>query len=310
MVYIFQRLGQSEDCLNLARQLANDRELQRDSWLNSYLILETAICYGARGEWVTYTQGIRKSLELSRKNGFHIQVLREEGLLVESLYNLGQTTPAWVLAGNGLEDCIRISCPPMRTYQFLQSLHDLMETQGLQRATANIADSAGQVSSSLTNVQIRAYAQEVLGTAEANAGNTIEAEEAFRKASSLLESMPPGKAVDLYRADWEADRSFLLEREGKTSDALKRLEQGEPQVLATDNYIVRQRHYTQLASLLLHAKRPSAALNRVLFAIKDAEKSLSATNDETQRLSWERINRRSYLLLVQSLVDMDKPQEA
>jgi CHAT domain-containing protein len=309
-VYVLQRMGRSDDCLNAAAPLAQDRQLQRDSWLNSYLILETAICRAARGDWMTYAHEIRRSLELSRASGLPLQVLREEGLLVESLDHLGQTNAAWVVADSGLEDCIRRDCPPMRIYQFLQSLRGVMQAKGLESATANLADAASLASTSVSNVQIRAYAQEVLGTAETNAGNMQAAAEAFGKASALLKSMPPGQAVNLYSADWEADRSLLMEREGQRSVALQRLEQVEPEIAATDNYLVRQRHYTQLASLLLHANQPAQALARVLVAIKDAEYSLSATSNETERLSWERINRRGYLLLVQSLVAMDKPREA
>ncbi len=309
-VYVLQRMGRSDDCLKASSALAQDGQLQRDSWLNSYLILETAICRAARGDWVTYTQGIKRSLELSRANGLHLQVLREEGLLVESLDHLGQTKAAWAVADTGLEDCIRTDCPPMRAYQFLQSLRTVMQTKGLESATANVADAASLASASVSNVQIRAYAQEVLGTAETNAGNIVAAEEAFSRASTLLKSMPAGKAVNLYSADWEADRSLLMEREGQRSIALQRLEQVDPEIAATDNYLVRQRHYTQLASLLLHANQPAEALARVLVPIKDAEYSLSATSNETERISWERINRRTYLLLVQSLVAMGKPHEA
>ena len=309
-VYVLQRMGLSDDCLKVAGALALDRQLQRSSWLNSYLILETAICHAARGDWMIYTQGIRRSLELSRVSGLHLQVLREEGLLVESLDHLGQTKAAWAVADSGLEDCIRTDCPPMRAYQFLQSLRGVMQAKGLESATADVADAASLASASVSNVQIRAYAQEVLGTAETNAGNIPAAEEAFRKASALLKSMPPGQTVNLYSADWEADRSLLMERKGQRSIALQRLEQVEPEIAATDNYLVRQRHYTQLASLLLHANKPAEALARVLVAIKDAEYSLSATSNETEKLSWERTNRRGYLLLVQSLVAMDKPREA
>jgi CHAT domain-containing protein len=310
MTYSMQRMGRSQECLRLAEKIKRDRKLQQYSWLSGFFLLEEGACHSSNGDMVALKQGATQALELSRADGFPLQVLRAQGFLVDGLEALGQTQAAWTLAGRGLEDSVHTRGAPMATYQFLHSIYVATQYQGLLWAASDVADAAAQASTLATNKQIQAYAQEVLGTAETAVGQTAEADKAFSAATNLLHTLPPGRARNLYSADWEADRSALLAREGRLPEALLRMQQAEPAIAATDNYSARQHHYIEFANLLLSAGRPAEALDRMFFAIQDAEQALAVTSNETEKLSWERRTGPSYRLFVQCLVEMGKPQEA
>ena len=198
----------------------------------------------------------------------------------------------------------------MATYQFLHSIYVAVQSEGLPWAASDVADAAAHASLLGTNKQIQAYAQEVLGTAETAVGQTAQADKAFTLATDLLHTLPSGRAANLYSADWQADRSALLAREGYLSEALLQMQQAEPAIAATDNYSVRQHHYIEFAKLLLSAGKPAEALDRMFFAIQDAEQALAVTTNETEKISWERRTSPSYRLFVQCLVEMGKAQEA
>jgi hypothetical protein len=122
--------------------------------------------------------------------------------------------------------------------------------------------------------------------------------------------MPNGGVAALYRADWESDRSLLLERQGQLQLALHNMKEAANRIAATDNFDVRQRYYTRLAGLLLDAGKPADALHTSLAAVTDADHALAAANTEAERLSWEKAYGRGYRLLVESLVAIGKPRES
>jgi CHAT domain-containing protein/tetratricopeptide (TPR) repeat protein len=311
VIYTFQRMGRSGECIKLAAVLAPEQQLRRYAWLYSYHLLEASICRAARGDSTEHLHNIQRCIELSRAAGLPVQVLRERGMLVETLDSVGKTEEALRSAISGLEDCAKgAPCSPMRSYQFQQSLVVLLQEEGLWWAAADSAEAAAHTSELVPNLQVRAYAKEVLGTAETAAGHMQLASDAFSRASTILDSMPNGDAAALYRADWEADRSVLLEREGQLPLALERMRGAANQIAETDNFDVRQRYYTRMTGLLLDAGKPADAMHMSLAAVTDAEHALAATRTEEERLSWEKIYGRGYRLLVESLVAMGKPSES
>jgi CHAT domain-containing protein/tetratricopeptide (TPR) repeat protein len=310
MLYTYQRMGRSEECVKIAAH-SPQQQWRPYPWLNSYQLLESSICRAARGDSEQYQRDILHCIELSRAAQLPIQVLRERGMLVEALDSAGQPEEALRSVTLGLEECAGGAlCSPMRSYQFQQSLLVLLQGKKLPWAAADAAEAAAHTSELVSNLQIRSYAQEVLGTAETAAGRTGLANDAFSRASALLNTMPDGHTAALYQADWKSDRSLLLERQGQLPLALQDMRDASSQIAATDNFDVRQRYYTRLAGLLLDADKPADALQTSLAAVTDAEHALSAARSETEKLSWEKTYGRGYRLLVESLVAMGKTRES
>jgi CHAT domain-containing protein len=311
MLYTFQRMGRSDECVKLASDLSPQLRWRDYAWLYSYELLEVSICRNARGDSSEHLSDILQCLELSRAARLPVQVLRERGMLVETLDSVGQTEEAMRETASALKECADgVPCSPMRAYQFQQTLLVIMQEKRLRWAAADVAEAAAHTSESLSNVQIRAYAYEALGTAETEARHIQKARDAFAKASTILNLLPDGNAAALYRADWEADRSILLEQQGKLPLALLNMRRVASQISATDNFDIRQRYYTRMAGLLLDAGRPADALKASLFAVTDAEHALGSARTETERLSWEKSYGRGYRLLVECLAAMGKPRES
>ena len=311
ILYTLQRMGRSDDCLKFLAAHPSGEQLRRYAWLDAYQTLEASICRAARGDSASYLHDIRESIERSKAAGLPIQVLRERGILIESLDDVGETEAALRSAVAGLEECADgAPCLPMRVYQFEHSLTAILEERQLRSAACDAARAAADTSTLVENLQIRAYAQEVLAKDETAAGHLENANMAFSQATALLKGMPDGDAAGLYRADWEADRAALLEREGRLTPALEQLRAASPKIAKTDNFDVRQRHYTRLAALLLDAERPREALNTSLTAVADAEYALSRSRTESEKLSWEKTYGLSYRLLAKSQVAMGREREA
>lgn len=301
VIYTLQRQG--KECLEKARPLLQSETLTRYAWLRAHLLLEAAACRGATGDAQGFTRDASAALEIARSASLPLQILRAEGFLVAGSDALGDTTTAWRLAQQGLRDCESYAGARMPAYQFLQSMYSAALTQDLRYAGADIAEASTHAASLVPNMQIQAYAQEVLGQAQTAIGQNAEAAQSFEKASALLNSLPPGLAVSLYRANWEADRSEWLARSGQLPQALERMRRADASVLAAENYTVRQAHYTESARLLILAGDPVAALRQLAPATRGAERALSTTSGETQRLAWERSNGRGYRLLVKAVAD-------
>jgi CHAT domain-containing protein len=308
--YSYQRLGQAERCLDLTQQLLHQAAIARYAWMHAYILLEDASCRGDGGDIGQVTTPILQAVSISTKEGLQLELLRAQGFLANVYGALGQTREAWSISQEGLEHCAVQRGARMSTYQFLQSSYTATSALDLPWAAAGIADAASQASNFVSNLPIQAYSYETLGAAETGVGELAKAEEAFSHASDLLHKTPAGPAATFYLSDWEADRSELLAKRGQVHEALERMQTASLQVAAADNYVVRAKDYTELASLFLQNGSLQQALHSSVLATLDAEHALAGTSGEIQRRAWERRNGRAYRLLVQSLAMMGRNEDA
>jgi CHAT domain-containing protein/tetratricopeptide (TPR) repeat protein len=311
IIYSFQRGGHSDLCLDFARAHPSPPQLRRYLWLLAYEQLQVSTCRAARGDSAEYLRDIKHCIALSKNGRFPNQVLRERGFLAETLDGAGQTDAALTAIVDGLRDCAGSpACTPMRAYQFEQSLIGLFEERKLKWAAVVAAQAAAHLSDLVANLQIRAYAQEVLGQTETIVGHTESAEAAFGRASALLASMSETQSAALYRADWETDRATLLARKGLLMAGLSKMQEAESLIARTDNFDARQRFYTRYATLLLQANRPADAERVALVAVADAEHALASATTQTERLAWEKTYGLGYRVLVASLAEEGRGREA
>lgn len=298
--YTLARQGRAQECLALADPLLQSHALEPYVWLHVYLLLNRATCSGATGDVEQFTLDTTEGLRIARAASLPLLVLRAEGFLVDSSSALGDKQTAWKLAQEGLRDCASHHGTRMSSYQFLESIRDAVEGS-LPYTAAGVADAATHAAAFVSNLQVQAYAFELQGRAESAITHKTRAAQLFAQASSLLHSLPPGRAANLYQADWEADRAEWLAQSGHVADALQRLRNADGAVAATDNYEVRQGHDTEFARVLLLSGDTSGALMHATAATRDAEHALATIKGEAQRLAWERTNGRGYRLLVQAL---------
>jgi CHAT domain-containing protein len=315
MVYAFQRLGRSRDCLQHAAPLLRDPQLERDAWLRGYLLLEVASCRAAAGDVALAGAPLRESLAIARHELLPLEELRAQSFVADELDALGQSQKAWVLASEQLRVCAATRGSEMQTYQFLSTMYFGAKTVGMPWAAAALAEEAAHVSRTLENRQIQAYAEEELGSAEIAVHHLQAADVAFTSATEQLNSFLNGNAAShddtarsLYEADWTADRAALLEQSGDISGALDRISSAKTAVDASDNLSLRQRHFTEYAHLLLSGDQPQQAAEKALQAAADAEHAGRTLRTGIENLTWDRDNSRGYRLLVEALIDRGDPE--
>ncbi len=307
--YGYAREGRANDCLAIADPLLKSNSLEPYVWLHVYLLLNRATCSAATGDVEQYRQTTTEAMLIARKALLPLHVLRAEGFLVESASALGDRQTASKLTQQGLRECAAYQGTRMRSYEFLEQIYIAVKG-ALPHAAAGVADAASYAATLVSNLQIQAYALEMQGRAETAIAHDPRAAQLFEQASTLLRSFPSGRAADLYKADWEADRAELLAQSGHVAEAVSRLRQADDAVAATDNYAVRQVHHTEFARLLLMSGDFSGALLHAAAATRDAERALGTTDGEAERLAWERTNGHGYLLLVQGLASTHAASDA
>ena len=298
--YSLARQGRAKECLAIADPLLQSHALEPYVWLHVYLLLNRATCSGASGDVEQFTQDSAEGMRLARQASLPLHVLRAEGFLVEGSNALGDTPTAWKLAQDGLRDCAAHRGTRTPTYQFLESIYTAVK-DSMPYTAAGVAEAAAHAARLVSNLQLQAYAFELQGRAETAIAHQSQAGQSFQQASTLLQSVPPGRAAKLYQADWEADRAEWLAQSGHITEALHRLSDADEAVAATDNYAVRQVHHSEFAKLLLLSGDVSGALLHATSATRDAEHALATTKGETERLAWERTNSRGYRLLVEAM---------
>jgi len=310
IVYSMHRMGKSAPCRRIAARLQKNPRIERYTWIHARLLLEIGACRGAEGELTRLSRDTAEALSLAQMHQLNVEMLRAEGFKVENLDDMGQREEALKLARQGLSEAAGSRGTSMRSYQFLFAIYDSLREQGLTKAAANSAEEANHFARRVHNLQTRAYAEEVLGVAETAADHPRQADEAFDAASQVLKKMSAGDAHKLYTADWETDRCKLLAREGKLPEALERMQKAEDGMHPSQNYDVRQKHYTEFAALLLGANNPERALKKVQFATHDAELALENASTEKEKISWDKDYGRGYRLMVQCLLAEGKEREA
>ncbi len=298
--YSLARQGRAKECLVIADPLLQSHALEPYVWLHVYLLLNRATCSGASGDVEQFTQNSAEGMRLARQASLPLHMLRAEGFLVEGSNALGDTPTAWKLAQDGLRGCASHRGTRTPTYQFLESIYSAVK-DSMPYTAAAVAEAATHAARLLSNLQLQAYAFELQGRAETAIAHQAQAGRSFQEASTLLQSVPQGRAAKLYQADWEADRAEWLAQSGHVAEAIHRLSDADEAVAATDNYAVRQVHHSEFAKLLLLSGDVSGALLHATSATRDAERALATTKGETERLAWERTNSRGYRLLVEAV---------
>lgn len=306
-IYALQRLGRSHDCVKLASPLEKNLELGRYAWLQGYLLLELASCEGAAGDLLPSTRPLRTSLAEANSAHLRLEHLRALGFLADQLSMLGQPREAWQIASAGLSACVRTRGTAMRTYQFLSTIQNAAAAEGMLWTAAITAEAAAQSSLELDNTQIKAYAQEQLGAAEAAVHHLSEAQAAFASAKQQLDSLGDNTAGSLYDADWTADRADLLEQKGDILQALAQMRSVAQKIESNDNHALRQHYFVEYGHLLLSAQRDDEARQQALQATADAELASRTLQSGVEKLTWERDNARGYRILVESLIDKKNP---
>lgn len=309
-VYALQRMGRAQECLSRIRDLRIESPLRGYSYLISTLMLEEASCQEMAGAMDMSKRAIDRALASAEHEGFSGIFARAQGFLAGYYTLKGLPEQAWNADVSGLDFCHANGCPPLRQYQFISDLIDNSETLGFGRISVLLARLNTEIAQRAGNLENTSYAFEVLGQKELDSGSTGEAEAAFAEADRLLNGLDDSPTTRQFRADWAADRSELLVREGRKAEALEYLATASKEVSTAESIVIQLNYWSRRSLVELRARRYDQALESAEKAVSYADQVRQGLSTYVDRETWRVHSRKAFLALVDALYEKGRPSDA
>jgi CHAT domain-containing protein len=278
--------------------------------MNASLLLDRAVCLAMVGQFENARSDAQAGLSLARSSGFPALEVRATGFLAGFFSEQGLVEQGWNRDTAGLLNAAGPLLSPMGRYQFLADMTLDAGTLGLTEVAAQLAAESAQVSTTTGNLQIAAYAMELLGQRDTVAGKPRDAAQAFARADSVLGQLGDSRALQLYRADWSADRAELDLQEGQGDVAARQLDSALPAVEGSRDLIIELNYWTRRAQLEGAEGRWDSSLASATKATGYAEAAFAGLRTGDQRRAWQQNMRSAWLALVDSLLAEQKPTDA
>lgn len=198
----------------------------------------------------------------------------------------------------------------MRTYQFTSDLCMDAEHLGLPQTAALLATDGVSRAAQTGNLQIEAYAWEVVGREWLKANGLKQAESAFSEADRVLGKLGENQATRTYRADWAADRAKLALSQHDDSAATAGLESAMSIVDATNDLFIEEKYWTNRSEIERRMGRTDAAWQSASRAVELSESALLKIQDLHKRAAWQRMSEAQYKSLVEALLLKHQERQA
>jgi CHAT domain-containing protein len=309
-VYALRRTGRPQDCLQKLAPLLRAEQEPRYPYMNASLLLQRAVCLAMVGQFENARSDAEAGLSLARTAGFPALEVRATGFIAGFFSEQGLVEEGWNRDTTGLLNVAGPLLSPMGRYQFLADMTLDAGTLGLTEVAAQLAGESARVSTTTGNLQIAAYATELLGQRDTVAGKPRDAAQAFARADAVLGQLGNSSAMQLYRADWSADRAELDLQEGQTDVAARQLDDALPAVEGSHDLIIELNYWTRRAQMEGAEGRWDSSLASAMKATGYAETAFAGLRTSDERRAWQQNMRSAYLVLVDSLLAEKRPTEA
>ncbi|MGB9032206.1 MAG: hypothetical protein WCC27_18930, partial [Acidobacteriaceae bacterium] len=309
-IYALRRIGRPQECLQKLRPLLGAGQQLRYPNVNVSLLLDRAVCLSMVGQFENARSDAQAGFNLARSVGFPALEVRANGYLAALFSDQGLVEQGWNRDATGLLNEASPAVAPMGHYQFLADMTLDAGTLGLTEVAAQLAAESARVSTTTGNLQIAAYATELLGQRDTVAGKSRDAAQAFARADAILGQLGNNNAMQLYRADWSADRAELDLHEGHHDAASRQLDDAVPAVEGSHDLFIELNYWTRRAQLEGAEGRWDISLASATKATGYAETAFAGLQTGDERRAWQQNTRSAWLALVDALLSERKPAEA
>lgn len=301
-VYSYQRLVESNRCLNAAASVRTHIDGHRYVWAKIQLLMEQSICGTMQGDLSSTARDLDEAIRLAASSGYHVLELRAIGMRA-ALYNTsGDPSAAWAENFQGLRLYWTGAYPAERAYQFYADLAFAAQrqnrwflAQGLQReAVAAILQT--------TNRSVQAMALQRLGTLAVATGDTRDAELIFRRAAQMFSHLPQDEATRNFTLNGEVNLAAIQAARGNVGPALLRLQQLSNEVPHIADFVIVQRFHQTLGMLRLQTGDNAGAERVLLQALPIGNQGFEAAKTERARVAWEAETAKTYRGLAEVLL--------
>jgi tetratricopeptide (TPR) repeat protein len=308
-IYALHRSGRARDCLSAIHDLPS-RLWTRYSYLGTMLRLEEASCLEMQGDPQPSRFAILRARSDAAQFEFPGLYARAQGFLAAYSTQQGMPEQGWNDDVIGLRFCASFSCTPMRRYQFVSDLIDDSIALNLNQVAVVLAEANTRIAQSAENLQIEAYAFEVLGQRQLECGLPADASKSFSEADSILIKLGDVPAARAYRVDWSADRAHLLTVQGHDDQALTLINNATRDAASAQSTVLQLNYWSARALLDRAAGRKSDQLESARVATGFAAKVLGGLNDVSDRKAWQSRAELAYVVWVDALLKAGRDQDA
>lgn len=308
-IYALHRSGRARDCLSAIHGLPSWMRT-RYSYLGTMLRLEEASCLEMQGDPQPSRFAILHARSDAAQFAFPGLYARAQGFLAAYSTQQGMPEQGWNDDVIGLRFCASFSCTPMRRYQFVSDLIDDSIALNLNQVAVVLAEANTRIAQSAENLQIEAYAFEVLGQRQLVCGLPAEASKSFSEADSILIKLGDVPAARAYRVDWSADRAHLLTVQGHDDQALTLINNATRDAASAQSTVLQLNYWSARALLDRAAGRNSDQLESARVATGFAAKVLGGLNDVSDRKAWQSRAQVAYITWVDALLKAGRDQDA
>ncbi|MFZ0691580.1 MAG: CHAT domain-containing protein [Acidobacteriaceae bacterium] len=309
-VYALRRTGRPQDCLQKITPLLRADQDLRYLHMHASSLLDRAVCLAMVGQFENARSDAQAGISLARSAGFPVLEARATGFLAGFYSEQGLVEQGWNRDTTGLLNAGLPMLPPMGRYQFLDDMTLDAGTLGLTEVAAQLAAESARIAATTGNLQIAAYATELLGQRDTVAGKPGDAAQAFAQADSVLGQLGNSNAAQLYRADWSADRAELDLHQGQPDVAARQLDKALPMVERSHDLFIELNYWTRRAQIEGAEGHWDSSLASATKATEYAETTFAGLRTSDERRAWQQNTRSAWLALVDSLLEEQKPTDA
>lgn len=301
IAYVDQLLHQNAKCAAIASGLAPDAAAHGYQWLAIQSKLEIAICASMDDE-----RGLgaaNEALRSAESMKYPDLSLRARNVVSALSWYAGDTRDAWLSNIEGMRAYWAGWSPPMRAYSLLDSLDEIAQEQHKWFLASAILRESIPMLQDNPDPAVRTFEEVRLSEALLNAGASREATISLLTAQKLFDDVPSGSRRGMLQAEIALGLAKAEISEGKPADALRRLDDIGAMVTPSVEDDLRLDYFATSGFAAMAAGHSDQARSRLEAALQLAERGLTLTSTEGDRLRWLRRNENLY----RALVEMELP---
>lgn len=299
----------SRKCLDFGRQLARQVRGQRYPLIRSHMFLETCNCLMRSGNQQEAAASLDRSEAEAIAGKYSSQLINIQNYRASMDRMKGDFFNTWQKSLAALARFWSGTFPDKRAFSFYAALADLAAERRQWQAFLSLQEEATLAIDATNLHSFRAMTHFRLAQAAMSVGKKEIASDEFLRSDSLFATMQSEES-STYRADGEINLAKIEIAEGKTEEALERLERVRPIVPELESYLVQFAFHTAAGTAYEQTGRYDKAIHEFQDARDVADKVLRSVISQRERLRWAQELQETYRGLTRSLYHTGQAMQA
>jgi len=290
---------ESNPCLGAASGMELQLRSHAYQWLRIQFHVEQGTCYRLAGNLGQTRRLYEQAASEAEASGYPEIYLRTQDHLSTLNGAAGILPESWSRTQHALALFWSGHYPPMRGYNLYYNFYEFSRVTMQPHLQMTAWRDGLALSESFSDNVLRAMAHSLMASAATAAEQPRIAENEFTRASQLFAAAPQIKSTRIARIEAETRLGEVETAEGKSQQAVSRLQHLEPQVSRLSDNLLAILFYTTLGDAESHVGDDREAASALRSAIGLAELELQSVSDDTSRVKWSQQASGAYRNFVQ-----------